>query len=64
MAMKSNLQGAQTSLHCCLVDFDKLDSGKYYADCEVYQEVFKSKNWEEEAQKLWDISEAKIKDFL
>ena len=42
-------------MHCCLVDFDKLDSGKYYADCEVLQETFPG-NWEKQAEELWGVS--------
>ena len=36
--------GTQTSLNCCLMPFEKLESGKYYADCKVKKEKFPNKN--------------------
>jgi len=37
--------GAQTNLHCCLEEWDNLENGKYYADCEKKDETL-SPNWE------------------
>ena len=43
---KNAYQGTQTHLHCCLVPFEKLESGKYYADCRVKAETL-VEDWEE-----------------
>ena len=31
---KDNVMGAQTTLHCCYVDFEKLVNGGFYRDCQ------------------------------
>ena len=56
---KSVPEGAQTSLYCALVDFDKLEGGKYYADCRVGKPTALSQN-EENARKFWEISVGKV----
>jgi retinol dehydrogenase-12 len=56
---KSVPQGAQTSLYCALADFDKIEGGKYYADCRVGKPTALSQS-EENAKKFWDISVAKV----
>lgn len=61
---KSSLEGAQTSLHCSLIDFDKLESGKYYADCAVKQEKMPNDNWAEEAAKLWTFSNKSVLPYI
>jgi len=33
IGMKSSKHGAQTSLHCCLADKDKLENGGYFENC-------------------------------
>jgi hypothetical protein len=53
---KSSLQGAQTQLYCALSDFEKLQGGKYYSDCEVKKETL-PKTWEKDIEKFWDVSE-------
>ena len=60
---KSPLQGTQTSLHCCLMPFDQLQSGKYYSDCAVKKETISDK-WEAEAKKLWEFSEDSVKKYM
>jgi hypothetical protein len=42
--------------------FDKLESGKYYSDCKVKKETL-NKDWKEEANKLWKISEEIVAKF-
>lgn len=64
LMFKSPWWGTQTSLHCCLMPFDQIDSGKYYADCKVKQETFLSKNWESEANQLWDVTEKTLAKYL
>ena len=56
---KTALQGAQTSLYCALEDLDKLKAGGYYKDCKLATENKLVKD-EENAKKLWDITEKLI----
>ena len=60
---KSPWWGTQTSLHCCLIPFEKLESGKYYADCKVKQEKWPNTNWEKECEELWEKTEQMVKPF-
>ena len=60
MMTKSPWWGAQTSLHCCLMPLDNIENGCYYSDCAVKKEKMPDK-WQEEAVKLWDISEETVK---
>ena len=62
LMLKSPWWGTQTSLHCCLIPWDQLQSGLYYADCKVKQETL-CENWEAEAKKLWEISEQTVKAY-
>lgn len=55
--------GTQTSLHCCLIPYENLESGKYYADCGVKQEKFPNTNWEKECEQLWEKSEEMVKEY-
>jgi len=41
--------------------FEKLESGEYYADCKVAP-VSENAKKEDDAKKLWDISEKLISD--
>ena len=63
---KTPWQGTQTQLHCCLVPFEQLQSGKYYMDCKVRKEKFKGgvENVPQEAAKLWQVSEEMVKEFI
>ena len=63
LMIKSSWWGAQTSLHCCLVPYKNLENGAYYSDCKVKKETL-TKNWEEEASKLWEISEEAVKEYV
>ena len=62
--IKTPIQGAQTSLHCALLDFDKLESGKYYSDSKVTEEKMPNENWSQEAEKLWDVSEKAVESYV
>ncbi|KAG4103649.1 NAD(P)-binding protein [Neocallimastix lanati (nom. inval.)] len=35
LCFKDNVTGAQTTLHCCYMDWDKLSNGDYYRDCHL-----------------------------
>jgi len=56
LVTKTPWYGAQTSLHCCLSPFDKLQNGAYYSDCAIKQETL-SKQWLNEAKYLhqWSV---------
>ena len=34
---KDNIMGAQTTLHCCYMEWEKLSNGGYYRDCHYEQ---------------------------
>ena len=34
LMFKDNIMGAQTTLHCCYMDFEKLSNGGFYRDCQ------------------------------
>ena len=54
--IKTPLQGAQTSLYCCLEESILNDSGKYYSGCKEKTPHRMARN--EESQKmLWELSE-------
>ena len=53
LMFKSSIQGAQTTLYCALVDNDKLQGGKYYADCIAVKKMAKGGDDEEFGKKLW-----------
>lgn len=59
---KTPVQGAQTTLYCALEDQEKLEGGKYYSDCKVKKETELVS--EENAQRMWELSEALISKAL
>lgn len=45
-AMKTIKEGAQTTLECCLVPYEKLESGAFYNACKVQNGTLgKEENW-------------------
>ena len=47
--------GAQTTLHACYVDFDKLESGKYYSDCAVQNLITPANEDDTQCRKKHDL---------
>jgi len=60
--MKSPSEGAQSTLHTCLIDWENLESGSYYKDCHVEKETLNA-DWKDQADKLWKKSHDLVKDF-
>ena len=60
---KTVVQGAQTSLTCCLTPLDELVPGGYYDDChiQVPSELARDENV---ARKVWDTSVEQLREFL
>ena len=56
MVTKSIWHGAQTTLHCCFIDYDKLIGGEFYSDCQVEKKQNKITQNKENAEKLWNLS--------
>jgi len=54
--IKTPLQGAQTQLFCCLEESIVDHSGRYYSDCKEKQAARQARS-EDDAKKLWEISE-------
>lgn len=52
---KDTEHGAQTSLHCALAEWNKLENGAYYSDCKVKATSSKAKD-EKLMKEVWDIS--------
>ena len=55
LLFKDTEHGAQTSLQCALVDWEKLENGAYYSDCRVKATNSKAKD-ESLMKEVWDIS--------
>ena len=53
---KNCFQGSQTTLHCSLIPFEKLENGKYYVDCKVAT-PYKLAQIKEMSKNLWEESE-------
>lgn len=53
---KNCVQGSQTTLHCSLIPFEKLENGKYYVDCKVATPK-KLTQIKEMSTRLWEESE-------
>ena len=56
---KDNVMGAQTTLHCCYMEWEQLSNGGYYRDC--HYEQLKSIGLLENAQKLIAFDKKKKK---
>lgn len=56
VCFKTPKEGAQTSLLCSLIDFEKLKSGEYYEDC-VPKKANVKEDWQEQARTLWRLTE-------
>jgi len=61
--MKTPLEGAQTTLYCALEDFEELEGGGYYVDCQRAEEAAHAKS-EEDRRRLWEVSEKLINEKL
>jgi hypothetical protein len=57
LVAKTPLQGAQTTLFCCLEDSVEAHSGKYYSDCKEEEPLHAIALNEDDQKRLWDISE-------
>ena len=58
-SLKTPFHGAQTTLYCCLEDKIEHESGNYYSSCAKVEPSRDAQN-EEDAKKLWDISETLV----
>ena len=54
--LKTPLQGAQTSIFCCVDESVAGDSGKYYSGCKEKRPAKAARN-EADQQRLWELSE-------
>ena len=59
VGMISPVEGAQTTLFCCLEDSIEAHSGRYYSKCREKSTKSKTKR-EEEWRRLWEVSEALV----
>ena len=64
---KNSYQGAQATLHCCLVPFEELENGEYYSDCELsvltkeaQDEGYVAECWERTNQKIEELTQEKV----
>ena len=55
LIVKNAKQGAQTTLHCALLDHDQLEGGAYYSDC-VVAKMHSHGRDEAVGKRLWDKS--------
>ena len=54
-AFKDAVHGAQTTLHCSLVDFNLLKGGEFYKDLNVNSPFRSARNLETQ-ENLWEVS--------
>jgi retinol dehydrogenase-12 len=59
---KSAKQGAQTTIFCCVDEQLGSSSGKFYADCQEKQLLAHALN-DDEALRLWEMSDELVKNF-
>jgi retinol dehydrogenase-12 len=57
---KDTEHGAQTSLNCALLDWEKLENGGYYSDCKLKGTSYQAKN-EKLMNEVWEISEKAVR---
>ena len=59
---KTAVEGAQTTLHCCLTDAAFLQPGGFYVDCELSETQGDQQGWYtvDQQEKLWNISNKMI----
>ncbi len=53
------LQGAQTTLYCCLEESIEKDSGKYYSSCKEKTPARAARSGTD-AKRLWEISQEMV----
>ena len=63
IVFKNNREGAQTTLHCSLMPWEKLESGEYYADCKVTKTTELGYN-EEKIDECWTRTNQIIKNRM
>ena len=61
---KTAVEGAQTTLHCCLTDAAFLQPGGFYVDCEVVETQGHQQGWytDHQQENLWNISMEMIRN--
>ena len=57
LVLKTPLQGAQTTIYCCVEEGIEHQSGKYFVDCDVMEGTSAKSNDQGLAEKLWELSE-------
>lgn len=55
----SPVQGAQTTIYCCVEDSIADESGEYYSDCKKSKANKRARNREDQ-KRLWEVSEEMV----
>ena len=62
LVSKSEMEGAQTTLNCALIPYDKMINGGYYADCEL-AETSDVANDPKNTIRLWQLTNDRLKEL-